>query len=100
MVYAVDIGSLYSPAQTFPTYGTLVTVIVKNAFVLAAIVSFVLLVFGGFAVIVGAGGGDSKRIDQGKQAITGAVVGLMIVVGSFAIVEILSTLTGVQLLGQ
>ncbi len=94
----IDIQKLISPALKFSTFGVLVTVIVKNAFMLAGVISFILLIFGGFGVIVGAGGGDTKKLEQSKQTITAAVLGLLIVVGSFFIVQIIETLTGVKLL--
>lgn len=97
-VLAVDLKTVAPSLTTFDTFGKLVNVIVQNAFVLAGIISFVLLVFGGLSVIMGAGSGDSKKLDQGKQAITGAVVGLIIVVTSLWIVQIIEKLTGVSLL--
>lgn len=100
MVYAVDISSVFTPAQNFKTFGSLVTVIVKNSFVLAGVISFILIVFGGFSVIMGAGGGDSKRMEQGKQTLTYAVIGLLLVIGSYSIVQILNYFTGLKLFEQ
>jgi hypothetical protein len=99
---AVDIGNpqVFAPAGTFKDFGTIVTVIVKNAVVLAGIISFVLLILGGFGVIVGAGSGDAKKLEEGKKAITGAVVGLLIVVLSVLIVQIIATITGTDILKQ
>ncbi|MBI4065070.1 hypothetical protein HY409_01745 [Candidatus Gottesmanbacteria bacterium] len=86
--------TLYS----FGTFGDLVSVIVKNAFVIASVIAFIFLVFGGFSIIMGAGGGDTKKIEQGKEAMTGAVIGLLIVIGSLWIVQIIEKLTGLSLL--
>lgn len=100
-VYAqVDIKSVFTPATTFNSFGDIVTVVVKNAFVLAGIISFVLLIVGGFGVIVSAGSGDAKQMEQGKKAITGAVIGLIVVVASVFIVQILATVTGSTVLKQ
>ena|SRR3989344_6948722 len=82
----------------FDTFGVLVTVIVRNAFVLAGIMSFLLLVFGGFSVIMGAGAGDTKQLEKGKQTITGAIAGLIIVVTSYWIVQIIEKITGLPLI--
>lgn len=82
----------------FDTFGVLVTVVVRNAFVLAGIMSFLLLVFGGFSVIMGAGASDTKQLEKGKQTITGAIAGLIIVVTSYWIVQIIEKLTGLHLL--
>ena len=72
--------------------------IVQNAFVLAGIIAFVLVIAAGFGMIVGAGSGDTKQLEQGKKAITAAVLGLIIIVGSFWIIQIIETITGQTLL--
>ena len=96
----VDIGSL---SPTFTTYassgvGGLVSVVVKNAFILAGVLSFILLIAGGFGIITGAGGGDPKKMEGAKGTMTAAVVGLLLVVGSVLIVRIISVITGVDIL--
>lgn len=95
---AVNIGTITPTTQQYDTFGALVTVIVKNAYVLAGIITLLLLVFGGFTYIIGAGTSDTQKLEQGKKAITGAVVGLIIVVTSFWIVQIIELLTGLSLL--
>lgn len=90
--------SVYAPAKNFSTLGSLVSVIVQNAFVFAGIIAFVLLIFGGLGFIMSAGSGDTKKMEQGQKAMTGAVVGLIIVVASFWIVQIIEKLTGISLL--
>lgn len=97
-VFTDDLKTIAPSLATFDTFGKLVNVIIRNAFVVAGVISFILLVFGGFSVIIGAGSGDTKKLDQGKQAVTGAAVGLIIVVTSFWIIQILEKLTGLSLL--
>lgn len=94
-VFAVDLSTL-APSQDIDTFGTLVTAIVKNAFVLAGVISFILLILGGFGVIVSAG--DSKKLESARGRIVGSVIGLIIVVGSFWIIQILEKITGLKLL--
>lgn len=94
----VKISDVFAPATKFPSLGSLVTVIISNAFVLAGIIAFVLLIAGGFGIIASAGSGDTKKMEQGKQAITGAAIGLIVIVGSFWIVQIIQTVTGITLL--
>ena len=89
-----------SPAKGIVDIGTLVNVILRNAFVVAGIVALFLLIFGGFGFIMSAGSGDSKGMEKGKQAITGALIGLILIVLSASIVALIGTLTGQQLLGQ
>jgi hypothetical protein len=97
-VFAVDIKEVFTPAKNFDTIGSLVSVIVQNAFVLAGIIAFVLLIFGGLGFIMSAGSGDAKQMEQGKKAITGTVVGLIIVVASFWLIQVIEKLTGMTLL--
>ncbi|MBI3956087.1 hypothetical protein HY339_02430 [Candidatus Gottesmanbacteria bacterium] len=98
-IFAIELQDTSETFKSFPTFGALVSVIVRNAFVLAGVISFLLLVFGGFSVIMGAGAGDTKQLEKGKQTITGAIAGLIIVVTSYWIVQIVGKLTGVALLG-
>lgn len=95
----MDLKTLSPTFNQFDTFGDLVSVIVRNAFVFAGVISFLILVFGGFSVIMGAGAGDTKQLEKGKQAITGAVVGLIVIVTSYWIVQIIEKVTGQPLLG-
>lgn len=99
-VFAVNISSVFAPANTFPTFGAVVSVVVKNAFVLAGIISFILLIIGGFGVIMGSGSGDTKQMEQAKKTVTGAVAGLIIVITSVLIVQLIATITGSDSLKQ
>jgi hypothetical protein len=93
---AVDIGREFPAITKFTDIGSLISVIVPNAFVLAGIIIFVLLVFAGFGMIAAAGSGDTKKLESGKKTITAAVIGLLVIVGSFWIIQIIETLTGMK----
>lgn len=96
-VYAdVNIGSDFPAITKFTDIGSLVSVIVPNAFMLAGVITFVLLVMAGFGMIAAAGSGDAKKMESGKKTITGAVIGLIVIVGSFWIIQIIETLTGMK----
>lgn len=86
----------FSPAKTFPTIGSLVTVVTSNAFILAGLIAFIFIIMGGFAIIMGAGSGDPKQMEQGRKTLTMAVAGLLIIVFSFWIVQLLGLLLGVD----
>jgi hypothetical protein len=87
-----------APAKNFNTFADVVNVIVKNALVIGGLILFVVLVFGGLSVIMGAGAGDSKKMESGKKAITGAVIGIIIIVTSVWIIQIIEKLTGINIL--
>ncbi len=94
----VNIENEFQISKTFTTFGDLVNIIVRNAFMLAGVITFILLIFGGIGIIVGAGSGDTKKLEQGKKTLTGALAGLLIVVTSVWLVQIIEKVTGLNLL--
>lgn len=92
--------TVFSPAKNFTSISSIVNIIVSNAFVLAGIIAFVLLIFGGIGFIVASGSGDSKQLQQGQKAITGAVIGLIIIVTSVWIIQIIESITGFSILNH
>lgn len=95
-VYAVSLSSL-APSPSITTFGTIVTVFLKNALVIAGVITLIFLVLGGFSVIMGAGG-DAKKMQEGQRTLTTAVVGLVIVVTAYWMIEIIQYITGAKLL--
>lgn len=95
-VFAVAISDVFQPAANFDTIGSLVSVVVRNAFVLAGLIAFVFLVIGGLGFIAGAGAGDTKKLEQGQKTITGAAMGLIVIVGAVWIMLIIEKLTGLE----
>jgi hypothetical protein len=93
----VEIQQVFPPAQTFPTVGSLVNVLVKNIFVLAGVLLFVLLIFGGLKFIVSAGGGDEQEIGKSKNAITAALIGFLIIFAAYWIVQIIGHISGINI---
>jgi len=94
----VAIKDIFAPASSFPTIGSFITILLKNAFTIAGVIFLVLLIFGGFTFIVSAGSGDAKKTDQSKQAITAALTGLVLIFASYWIVQIIEIITGITIL--
>ena len=82
----------------FETPGALISIILKNVYVVAGLLFFALLIFGGISIILGAGGGDPKKAGQGKKAATAAVIGFLIIFASYWIIQIIEVLTGIDIL--
>jgi uncharacterized membrane protein len=97
MLLAVPINTYYTPATKFPTVGSLVNVILPNVYMIAGVLLFILLIFGGLGVIMGAGGSDPKKAEQGKQAVTMALIGFLIIFVSYWIVQIVGQVTGIDI---
>lgn len=94
----IPLGNGRTLGNTFPNIATLVNSLLKNIITLTGIIFLGLLIFGGLQLIIGAGSNDSKKTDLGKQAITNAVIGLIVVITAFFIVQVIETVTGVKIL--
>lgn len=82
----------------FPTLGHLISAILPNVYILAGIILFILLLFGGFGIIMGAGGGNPEQANKGKQAVTAALLGFGLIFASYWIIQIIQRLTGISIL--
>lgn len=94
MVYAIELSEL-SPS-TITTFGKFTEVIVQNMFVIAGIVALFIMVLSGFTIVLSSG--NPKQAEKGKAALTGAVVGLLLIFASFWIVQLIEFITGIQIL--
>ncbi len=75
--------------------GNLISNIIGVAFIVAAVVTFVLLVIGGINWITS--GGDKAKIDTAQKMITNAIIGLAIVAASYAIYTLVLDFFGIDL---
>ena len=98
MLYAVNIGTEFQPATKFSTLGSLISVVLPNLYILAGIIFLILLIFGGLNLITAAGGGDAQKTEQGKKAVTAAIVGFLIIFASWWIIQIIEVITGIDIL--
>lgn len=90
-------GTLHS---TYGSTGVLISNILKISLTAAGIILIGLLIFGGIAVIMSAGSGDAKKAQQGKSAVTNALIGFAIVFGAFLIIQVIELITGLNILNS
>lgn len=97
-----NIGDVFFGSDTFPrertAVGPVVSAIVSTLILFAGAIFVVLIVIGGFSMIVGAGQGNPQKVGQGRQAVTTALVGFLIISTAFLIVRIIETMTGIAIL--
>lgn len=93
-VYSIDIGNIYPLAGH--NLGYYISPILKAAILLAAIITFILIVGGGIGMIASAG--NKQQQEKGRSAATAGIMGLALVVGAYWILQILKLFTGVDLL--
>lgn len=98
-VYAVDIAPYFKPSQTFPTIGTLISVIVPNLFIVAGVGSFVMIIIGGIRFINSAGK-DPAELEKVRSHLAAAIIGLIIVFLAYFVVLVIEKITGILILNS
>jgi hypothetical protein len=81
-----------------PDLGTYVSSIVGVALSVAALAAFIFLVFGGIQWITA--GGDKGKIEEARNRITNAIIGLAIVAASWAIFLLVDNFFGIGITGN
>ncbi|MCX6726116.1 MAG: hypothetical protein NT052_02265 [Candidatus Shapirobacteria bacterium] len=79
------------------TVGNIISTLLQNIYVLAGIILFVLLIVGGLSFIMGAGEENPEKAKKGKQAITAALTGFVIIFCSYWIIRIIEIITGMNI---
>lgn len=75
----------------------LISVLLPNVLMFAGVIFFFLILGGGFMMIKSAGGdANAQDTAKAKNAVTFAVIGFLIVVSAYFILQIVSTATGVD----
>ncbi len=100
---AVDLGKITPPAGTLPEASdpnTFVAGLVRNGITLLIIVAFIIgliwMIFAGYSFIFA--GDDPKKVASAWSRIYWGLIGLVIVVGAFAIISLVETVFNVHFL--
>ncbi|MFW6143693.1 MAG: hypothetical protein ACOC4Z_02110 [Patescibacteria group bacterium] len=87
--YTID-----NPAGSFKNLGDVIGTILPNIFIGAGLLTFALLIIGGFKYLTA--GGDEKAVMSAKDSITNAIIGLVIIFCSYWIMWIIQTIFGLD----
>lgn len=74
--------------------GDLVSVLIPYFFFFSGTALLLMLILGGFSLLTG--GSDPKKIEQGKQRITYAIMGFIIVFAAYWVVQIAGRIFGLK----
>ncbi|MCJ7804967.1 hypothetical protein MUP35_04540 [Patescibacteria group bacterium] len=77
--------------------GGIISTLLQNVYVLAGILLFILLIVGGLSFIMGAGEDNPEKAKRGKQTITAALIGFVIIFCSYWIIKIIEIVTGINI---
>ncbi len=89
--------SVNTPAGKIPTLECaflLIQTIISWLLTFAGVVALVLIIYSGIKLI--SSGGDPKQIEGAKKILTYAIIGLFVVLLSFAIINLIAYATGVS----
>ena len=100
-VYAESI-SLTNDSSSFKnlenlTVSGIISGAISLALIIVALVFFFILVFGGLKWVTS--GGDEKKVGEARSQITNALIGLAIVFAAWAIMKLIGTVFGIDILG-
>jgi hypothetical protein len=77
--------------------GKLISAIVGTLLILAALMAFLWLIMGGISWITS--GGDKAKMEEARNKITHAIVGLIIVGAAWAVMLLVQTFLGITIIG-
>ena len=78
--------------------GTLITSLLPNALIGAGVIFLFLLLGAGFSMISSAGRDDAKAAAQAKNTITFSVIGFLLVISAYFILQAVGVITGIDFL--
>lgn len=78
------------------TVPDIVSTFIKLLLIVAALIAFFFLVWGGIKWITS--GGDKEQTSKAQSMITAALIGLVIVFAAWAIIKLLETFFGIEIL--
>jgi hypothetical protein len=91
---SIDIGHYFLLSHDFVSLGAFLTNIVWFALIAAALIFFGMLVWGGITYLNA--GGNEENVERARNTLLGTGIGILIVVASFVIIEIITRLFNIK----
>jgi len=82
----------------YQSLGSFISAVLPTVFVISGIILLILLIFGGLMMVINAGSGDAKKTEQGKNALTAAVLGMTLIFVAYWLIKIIEYITGITIL--
>lgn len=89
-------GCVNSDVATIQGIGCLLANVLSVALTLLGIVGFIMIIYAAFNMMVM--GGNSQATEKSKNTITFAIIGIILALSSFIIVNLIAEFTGVELI--
>lgn len=85
-------GSVTGPLTNTPNIGSLLSRAMPIVIGLAGLALLLMLITAGYSYMTS--GGDAKKLEQGKQRLTNAILGFIIIFGAYWLVQIVGIMFG------
>lgn len=95
--FQLGTGKSIGQVDAYKSLGNFVSAILPTTFVVSGIILFVLIVFGGLMMVVNAGSGDAKKAEQGKNALTSGIIGMVLIFCAYWIIKLIEFITGITI---
>lgn len=82
----------------WPTFGSFISTLLPNVYIIAGVILLILLIFGGFTYIVNAGKQKPEGVQKGQNAIGAALIGFLLIFISWWIIQLIEIITGIEIL--
>lgn len=79
----------------FGDLGQLMTILLQAVIIVAGLGAFAYLILGGIQYLTS--GGEKAQVEAARNRITYAVVGLVIIIGTYALTRIIETIFGISI---
>lgn len=93
----INIGDVFSPAKYFKSVSSFLNLLLPNILLLSGLIMFIFMIVGGLMIITSAGSGNAEGTGKGKKTITWALIGFILVLFAYIIIEVIETVTGLPI---
>lgn len=97
-VFAQNVGVPQPPGFNITNIGKLISSVIGVALLIAGVLVFAMLVWGGIQWIMS--GGDKAKTEEARNRITAALVGLAIVAAAWAVMKLIEYFFGINVLSE
>ena len=87
-----------SPIGDTILIGDLISLFLSNAVFIAGFLIVFIVAIAGFGMIRSAGSGNPEQLQKGKNAVTAAIIGFIIIFSVYWIVQLIEAVTGIEIL--
>ncbi len=92
-------NTYFNGTTQYTSIGQVISLLLPNVMGVAGLLFFLLILGGGFAMIVGAGkDSNPQSAAKAKAAITYGVTGFLLVISAYLILQVVKVITGVDFL--